>query len=85
MAVLDDERQALGFTAPVDFAGNLDLGVPDPLADDVVAVLREALSNVARHARASSVVVGVILSGPRLEVTVSDEAWASPTRAGRAA
>jgi len=35
-------------------------------------VLREALSNVARHASASAVSVGARIGGGRLTVTVSD-------------
>jgi signal transduction histidine kinase len=73
MDVLDDERPALGFGAHIDFSGSLDLGVPDALADDVVAVLREAVSNVARHASASTVRVRVSLAGSELEVTVVDD------------
>jgi signal transduction histidine kinase len=40
--------------------------------DDVVACVREALTNVAKHARATSVVVDVALADELLTVTVSD-------------
>jgi signal transduction histidine kinase len=73
LTVLDDERPALGFAARIDFSGALDLDVPDDVADDVVAVVREALSNVARHARARNVDVGVSLAGPLLEIAVVDD------------
>jgi signal transduction histidine kinase len=73
MAVLDDERPALGFSVDIAFSGNLDRDVPADLGDDVVAVLREALSNIARHAHADTAEVRVALVGSVLEVDVSDD------------
>ncbi|HVM67218.1 MAG TPA: PAS domain S-box protein [Acidimicrobiales bacterium] len=58
IGVCSDERQALGFDPSVRFAGPVDT-VGDGLGEDLLAVLREALSNVARHARAGSVQVTV--------------------------
>ncbi|MEJ1230289.1 MAG: ATP-binding protein [Galbitalea sp.] len=49
-------------TAPhLDFAGPIDLAVSGALADDVLAVVREGLTNAVKHASASaaSVVIGV--------------------------
>ena len=40
--------------------------------DDVVACVRETLTNVAKHAHATSVVVDVALTADELAVTVSD-------------
>jgi signal transduction histidine kinase len=73
MAVLDDERPALGFSASIAFSGDLDRDVPADLGDDVVAVLREALSNIARHAHADTAEVRVALAGSVLEVDVTDD------------
>jgi nitrate/nitrite-specific signal transduction histidine kinase len=44
---------AFGFEPELTFEGPLDSTVPEKSAPEVLAVLREALSNVARHARAS--------------------------------
>jgi GAF domain-containing protein len=52
IAVLDQGAAALGFAAEIEFAGPLRLGISDDLAEDIVAVVREGLSNVATHARA---------------------------------
>ena len=41
----------------------VDAAVDPDIADDMVAVVREGLSNVARHAHASSVTVDVMLTG----------------------
>ncbi|MHA6781959.1 sensor histidine kinase [Pseudonocardia saturnea] len=57
--VLDDVGPALGFTPTTRFTGPLHSVVPRDVADDLVAVLREALSNVARHAQAGSAQVDI--------------------------
>jgi signal transduction histidine kinase len=57
--VLADVTPALGFSPATRFAGPLQTIVPEDVADDLVAVVREALTNVARHARAGSVEVEV--------------------------
>src|SRR5690606_19113892 len=49
----------LGFAPVVQFSGPLDSAVDDDLQIQVLAVLRETLSNVARHAAASSVLIEV--------------------------
>ena len=63
----------MGLTARLDFSGPLDLGVPPVLAEDVVAVVREALSNIARHAGASSAEVMVDLTDGVLTIEVTDD------------
>jgi signal transduction histidine kinase len=47
--------------------------VPQPVADQVLAALREALSNAARHAAAQSVEVLVLVRDDRLTLGVSDD------------
>jgi signal transduction histidine kinase len=62
--VVADVTPALGFSPETRFTGPLQSTVPDDVTDDLVAVLREALSNVARHANARSAAV---------EISVHDE------------
>jgi len=62
----------LGFAPHVAFAGLVDMNLDEELMGDVVAVVREALTNAAKHARATSVVVDVALTTEDLTVTVSD-------------
>ena len=56
------------------------------IAEELLAVLREALSNVARHAEASEVDVHLIASGGQLTLCVEDNGVgrpdAAPARAG---
>ncbi|WP_163505793.1 GAF domain-containing sensor histidine kinase [Fodinicola acaciae] len=65
---------ALGFEPRIDFDGPVDSVVPADLRADAIAVLREALSNVARHAAASSVLVEISVDrgGHRLTMVVDD-------------
>ncbi|WP_234532619.1 PAS domain S-box protein [Streptomyces shenzhenensis] len=60
--VLDEAAAAqprLGFAPAVEFEGPVDASLPDATAAHLLAVLREALSNAARHAQASAVTVFV--------------------------
>src|SRR5690606_34751429 len=50
--IVEAASEQLGFAPAVQMEGLLDTDVPDDLADEVGAVLQEALSNVVRHARA---------------------------------
>ena len=56
--------------------------MPAHVAEDVVAVVREALSNVARHAHADTVRMSVAMTGGFIEVRVEDDGVGigSPTR-----
>jgi signal transduction histidine kinase len=71
--VTDEESRALGFAVKVAFAGQRDREVSGALADDATAVVREALSNVARHARASAASVHVGVLGDELVIDVTDD------------
>ena len=70
-AVISDAGPALGFDARLQFEGALE-SIDAGLVDDLVAVLREALANVARHAHARQVRVGVAV-GDQVELFVSDD------------
>lgn len=63
---------ALGFEPSVRFDGPVDSTVPDSVAEHVVAALREALANAARHARASQVRVTVSASTGEVVLMVTD-------------
>lgn len=62
----------LGFRPVLDVSGPVDSAVPDRIRPEVLAVLREALSNVARHAHASDVRVSVHVADGTLTLTVAD-------------
>jgi signal transduction histidine kinase len=71
--IVGEVTSAMGFAPDVRF-GELDtLTVPDMIADDLVAVLREALTNVARHAGAAAARATVTVSDGLLTLEVSDD------------
>jgi len=68
----------LGFTPAVRTRGPIDTLVPNEIAEQVLAVLREALSNVARHAGAHSASVEVQAEPDSLILRVTDDGRGLP-------
>jgi signal transduction histidine kinase len=65
-------RPVLGLLPQCSFSGPVDSVVSDALTEEVLAVLREALTNVGKHARASQVVI-TIAAGEELRLVVADD------------
>ena len=70
--VAQEMASALGFAPGLQLDGALDTVIPDEIAEHLLTAVREALSNAARHARASQVQVIVTVNG-ELELTVRDD------------
>ncbi|MCQ1581125.1 sensor histidine kinase [Streptomyces parvus] len=70
---VDAVTPALGFAPALRMEGLIDTEVPRVVADQAVAVVAEALSNVARHAGARRAEVSVIADDGVLTVTTSDD------------
>jgi signal transduction histidine kinase len=64
---------ALGFSPRMAFSGNLDSVLEGVLADDALACVREAVTNIAKHAKAGAVEVDVSVAGGELTITVLDD------------
>uniref|UniRef100_A0AAU2K088 GAF domain-containing protein n=1 Tax=Streptomyces sp. NBC_00049 TaxID=2903617 RepID=A0AAU2K088_9ACTN len=75
---VDTAATALGFEPALRMEGLIDTDVPPPVADEVLAVVGEALTNVARHARATRAEVSVVAAGGVLTVTVADNGIGIP-------
>lgn len=73
VSVVSELEPVLGFQPRVTFAGPVDLAAPDASVDDLIAALREALTNVARHAKASCVDVAVAATTDSLVLEVTDD------------
>ena len=63
----------LGFRPVLDTSGPVDSAVPDDIVPEILAVVREALANVARHAKASAVRVSVRAADGQVTVVVQDD------------
>jgi signal transduction histidine kinase len=72
LRVAAEVAPALGFQPRVDFAGPLGSAVTDEVLHDLAAVVREGLTNVARHAAASAVSVDLRYSGGELVLEIAD-------------
>ena len=79
--VLEHAEDALGFAPSLRTEGPLS-AVPDEVGADLVAVLRESLTNAAKHADATSVRVEV-RDGSALEASISDNGNGMPASLSR--
>lgn len=70
--------ETLGFEPRLRFDGPIDLVADRALGDHVVAVLREALTNVAKHAQAARVDVELRATSERIQLTVVDDGIGPP-------
>jgi len=77
-ALAEDYAEPLGFPAVVRSRGPVDTAVTGAHAEALLAVLREALSNVARHAAATGVWVEVDAVDDQAVLTVSDDGRGLP-------
>jgi signal transduction histidine kinase len=69
----DELAEALGYAPAIRFEGPIDTAVSDDLAPHLLAVVRESLTNVARHARSPSATVSVEVADGRRTAVVDDE------------
>ena len=73
LEVVAEVGAGLGAHPDVRFSGPVDTVVDAALADDVMAVVREALTNVVRHAGAGEVGVGLTATSALLELRIADD------------
>jgi signal transduction histidine kinase len=73
LAVVSEVTPLLSFEPRVRFSGPIDSVVPESVVDDLVAVTREALTNVARHAKASAAEVALAAGTSELVLDVVDD------------
>ncbi|AUA09620.1 GAF domain-containing protein [Streptomyces sp. SID8382] len=75
---IEEAVSALGFTPSLRTEGLVDTDVPCSVADDMVAVLAEAMSNIARHARADAAEISLVVASGQLTLTVTDNGVGIP-------
>lgn len=68
----------LGFTPSVKLIGTLDTLIEDDVADQLIAALRETLTNAVKHADADEVEVVVAIDGAFVVLTVTDNGVGMP-------
>lgn len=73
LAIVAELVPQLGFSPRVNFSGPVDALVSEAVLDDVSAVVREGLSNVARHAQAGSAAVRMHAARGQLVLEIADD------------
>jgi signal transduction histidine kinase len=71
-ALLGEYRRVLGFAPELRVSGPVDTAVTDAMRESLLKVVREALSNVSRHAHATSVKVAAVVSDGTFTLVVDD-------------
>jgi signal transduction histidine kinase len=71
--VCTQSSRGLGFEPILRFDGPIDSVVDDAIAEHLFAVLREALSNITRHAMASNAVVELVARDDVLTLVIEDD------------
>lgn len=82
LAMVGSLTDVLGFRPRLQLHGPVDTIVAPPLSGHVVSVVREALSNVARHSKAKRVDVVVMATATEVVVRVTDNGVGVPPLAG---
>lgn len=73
LAVVGEVQPLLRAAPQVRFDGPVDSVIPENVTRDIIAVVREALTNVARHAQAKSVDISLAATAERAELWICDD------------
>ncbi len=76
--VVAQASRVLGFTPTLRLEGPVESVLSDAVRGEMVTILREALGNVARHARATQVEVVIAVRGEAIAVSVADNGTGIP-------
>lgn len=71
--LIRDSVRALGFSPTLEVRGDVEAALDDEAAVDLLSVLREALSNIARHARATRAAVALVADGEHVTLRIADD------------
>lgn len=71
--VAAEAAQHLGFAPRINFRGAVEAAADESVCAQLIPVLREALANVSRHARASSADILISLEDGHLSLSVADD------------
>jgi signal transduction histidine kinase len=73
LGVIAEVRPLLPAEPQIEFAGPVDSVIPEAVVEDVFAVLREALTNIARHAEATAVHIRLTASANEAHLEIADD------------
>lgn len=82
LAEVEAAAAVLGFAPGLRLEGPIDAKVPGEIAENLIAVLREGLSNAARHAKAKRIEVS-LSAGDDVSLRIVDDGIGIPAKARR--
>jgi PAS domain S-box-containing protein len=77
--LIADRRAQLGFDPDIHTSGAID-DLPEHVVDQLLATVSEAMSNVARHADASMVMIQIERRDDELELRIADDGQGLPAK-----
>lgn len=77
--LMNDLRDSLGVKPKCHFVGPLDTAVTDDLVNEALAVIRESITNVARHAEATTINLSITVDD-KLTIEVVDDGRGLPKK-----
>jgi signal transduction histidine kinase len=83
LALANELAPSLGARPEVSFAGEVDNRVPQHVADHVLAVVREALTNAGKHSRANRFIVKLSVTDDVILEVVDDGVGIDPMTQGQ--
>jgi signal transduction histidine kinase len=72
-ALVSEYTEPLGFRPELICTGPIDTAVPTSVRPQIIAAVRESLSNVVRHAQAGAVKIEVTVTGTDVTARISDD------------
>ncbi len=73
LTLIQDLRPVVGFKVRTSFEGPVDAAVPDNVTEHLLAVVREAVTNIGRHAQATRATVDISVSDGHCRLRVVDD------------
>jgi len=73
LSLLRELRPVIGFDVHASFEGPVDSAVPDVVLEHLLAVIREAVTNIERHAQATKATVVISVSDNHCRLRVVDD------------
>ncbi len=73
LTLLEELMPVVGFGVPASIEGPVDTAVPDIVCEHLLATIREAITNIGRHAQATEATVTIIVADGQCQLLVADD------------
>lgn len=73
ISLMDELGTVVGFAVPSSFDGPVDTSISSDIAEHVLATLREGITNVARHARATEASIHLTVTDDSCRLVIIDD------------